>query len=42
MVIDTADWHSTCLTQNCTSLAQILCYLHMVVGTVLAYTLLQD
>jgi len=24
MVIDTADWHSACVTQNCTALAQIL------------------
>jgi len=39
--IDTADWHSACVTQNCTSLAQIQ-MIHIVVGNLLCYTLLQD
>jgi hypothetical protein len=41
MVGDTADWHSACVTQTCTSLAQIQ-MIHIVGKKLLSYTLLQD
>ena len=40
MLIGTADWHSACVTQNFTTLAQIE-MIHIVGGKLLCYTLLQ-